>query len=162
GPRRVGAFTWWCLLDQRISMWAMLVGPLAFALMMVAGRVDLACAYLLWVMVSRTIRVAPSWVHGRRLSVLYAPLAALLDTAGALVKIWIGYFPANQFWFNRGFRRLDSTAGKKRLLERRAAAGALMASALTGLIGFVAWLTGTLQPGRELALILDEIGPGSI
>jgi glycosyltransferase Alg8 len=161
GPRRTGLFIWWCLLDQRISMWTLLVGPLAFTLMMLAGRVDLACVYMLWVMVSRTVRVLPSWLHGRRVSFLYAPLAALLDTAGALVKIWIVYFPAKQFWFNRGKRQLDSTKGQGRLLERRAAAATLMASAFLALIGFVAWLTGTLQPGREVSLIVEELRASS-
>jgi glycosyltransferase Alg8 len=160
GPRRVGPFTWWCLLDQRVSMWTILVGPLAFLLMMLSGRVDLACVYLLWVVVSRSVRVVPSWLHGRRVSLLYAPLSALLDTAGALVKIWIVYFPAKQFWFNRGHRQLDSTKGRSRLLERRAAAGTLLGSALLALVGFVSWLTGSLQPGREAALLLDELRAG--
>jgi hypothetical protein len=31
GPRQVGLFAWWCLIDQRISMWTPLLLPLSAA-----------------------------------------------------------------------------------------------------------------------------------
>src|SRR3546814_7979354 len=27
GPRRMGLFTWWCIVDQRLSLWTTLIGP---------------------------------------------------------------------------------------------------------------------------------------
>jgi mannuronan synthase len=157
GPRRLGVFTWWCLVDQRISMWTVLVGPLAVVMMAFAGRWDLACAYMLWVMVSRNLRVAPGWLHARRISIAYAPLSAILDWCSAVVKIWVVFFPAKQFWFNRGHRELDSTSHKHKILERKVAAGSLMTAAILCLVAFVAWLTGTFQVDRDLALMLEEI-----
>jgi glycosyltransferase Alg8 len=157
GPSKLGLFTWWCLVDQRISMWTVLVGPLAVVMMGISGRWDVACAYMLWVIFSRNLRVSPAWLHARRLSIVYAPLSAFLDWAGALIKIWVVFFPAKQFWFNRGHRELDSTAQKQKILERRFAAGGLMASAVLCLVAFVAWLTGTVQVDRDLAIMLDEL-----
>jgi len=157
GPSKLGLFTWWALVDQRISMWTVLVGPLAVIMMALAGRWDLACAYMLWVMFSRNLRVAPGWLHARRISLVYAPLSALLDWFGALIKIWVVFFPAKQFWFNRGHRELDSTSQKHKVLERKLAAGGLMSAAILSLTAFVAWLTGTFQVDRDLALMLEGI-----
>jgi mannuronan synthase len=153
GPRRVGLFAWWCIVDQRISMWTVLVGPLALVMMTIAGRWDLACAYLLWVIISRTVRVAPAWLHDRRFAIVYAPLSAVFDWAAAIVKIWIVYFPAKQFWFNRGHRALDTTSRSRGIRERKLVAGGLLGSGLLCMVAFVAWLTGTVQVGRDLWLI---------
>jgi mannuronan synthase len=160
GPRRVGLFAWWCIIDQRISMWTVLVGPLALGMMTLAGRWDLACAYFLWVLISRTIRVAPAWLHDRRFAVIYAPLSAMFDWAAAIVKIWIVYFPAKQFWFNRGHRELDSTSRNSGARERRLIAGGLLASGVLVMVTFVAWLTGTIQVGRDLHLLRAELPDG--
>jgi glycosyltransferase Alg8 len=157
GPKKLGFFTWWALIDQRISMWTVLVGPIAVLMMALAARWDLACAYILWVMVSRNLRVAPGWLHARRISLVYAPLSALLDWFGALIKIWVVFFPAKQFWFNRGHRELDSTSAKHKVLERKIAAGSLMTAAILSLFAFVAWLTGTFQVDRDLAIMADSI-----
>ena len=56
GPARVGWFVWWCLLDQRISMWTPLVGPIAAILLAVAVTPAFLYAYLLWVMATRLIQ----------------------------------------------------------------------------------------------------------
>jgi mannuronan synthase len=160
GPSRVGPFAWWCIIDQRISMWTVLVGPLALAMMTLAGRWDLACVYLLWVMISRTVRVAPAWLHARRFAIIYAPLSAIFDWAAALVKIWIVYFPAKQFWFNRGMRQLDSTSANRGLRERQILAGGLLGSAVLVLVAFVAWLTSTVQVSRDFGLLRADLPHG--
>ena len=46
GPWRVGWFVWWCLVDQRISMWTPLVGPIAAILLGVAVAPAFLYAYL--------------------------------------------------------------------------------------------------------------------
>src|SRR5262249_33275444 len=98
GPQRVGWFCWWCLVDQRLSMWTILVGPLGLIMLALSSRWDLAAAYLLWVIVSRTVRAMPSWIHGRRVSPVYTPLAAVIDWCAAVLKIYVLFFPAKQFW----------------------------------------------------------------
>ena len=56
GPGRVGWFVWWCLVDQRISMWTPLVGPIAAILLAIAVTPAFLYAYLLWVMATRLIQ----------------------------------------------------------------------------------------------------------
>jgi len=53
GPRRVGFFIWWCIVDQRIAMWTSLAAPLA---MISAGFIvskSYWTSYVLWVMLTR-------------------------------------------------------------------------------------------------------------
>jgi glycosyltransferase Alg8 len=158
GPRKLGLFCWWCLIDQRVSIWTTLIGPTAAAYMLfVRDRADLVAAYFLWVICSRTVRSLPSWMHGRRVSFLYAPLAVLFDWTGALVKIWVMFFPAKQFWLNRGARELDSTRGRSRARDRRIVSGVLMASAMTGYVFAVAALVGTVPIVRDTALIATQL-----
>jgi glycosyltransferase Alg8 len=151
GPSRLGLFCWWCLVDQRISIWTTLIGPTAVAYMLTRDRADLVAAYLLWVLCSRLVRSIPAWLHGRRVSFFYAPVTVLSDWAGALVKLWVLAFPARQFWHNRGARELDSTRGNARLRDRRALAGTMLACRLCLYVLLVGQLIGSLSLRSDLA-----------
>lgn len=163
GPFRLGLFCWWSLIDQRLSIFTTLIGPTAVAYMIFARhRVDLVAAYLLWVLCSRLVRSIPSWVHGRRISFLYAPLAVVFDWAGALVKIWVIFFPARQYWLNRGARELDSTRGRARVRDRRIVSSALLGLTLTVYVLAVGQLVGSLPLIRDSRLLaLEEYGKGA-
>lgn len=137
GPRKLGWFCCACLIDQRLIMWTTLVGPTAALYTASAGRWDLVASYLLWVIVSRSFRCLPIWLHGRRISVCYAPLAVLSDWASAVVKIWVTFFPARQYWLNRGSRELDSTRSRARHRERLVVAWSFL---LASAIGYVVWV----------------------
>ena len=56
GPRRLGAFTWWCLIDQRISMWTPLIGPIVALIFALGKSAIFLYTYLLWVGVTRLIQ----------------------------------------------------------------------------------------------------------
>ncbi len=111
GPGKLGWFCWYSLLDQRLAIWTVLVGPLLAVLALLGGRWEIGAGYLLWVLFSRMAHAAISWRHGRRFSAYYLPLQILADWAIALVKVWVLFHPAKQNWFNRGARSLDSTRG---------------------------------------------------
>ena len=154
GPTKLGFFCWWCLIDQRVSIWTVLIGPTA-ALYMAFGRdrADLVAAYFLWVLCSRSVRALPSWKHGRRISFFYAPLAVLFDWAGALVKIWVMFFPARQFWLNRGARELDSTKGRLRMRDRQLVSATILAMVMTGYAIAVGQLVGSVPLLRDASLV---------
>jgi hypothetical protein len=118
------------------------------------GRFDLVSAYLLWVLSSRLVRSSAAWIHGRRLSFYYAPVAVLFDWGGALVKIWVMTFPAKQFWHNRGGRELDSTDGRSRVRNQRLLAGGMLATVLTGYVLAVGELIGATTILRDLSFAL--------
>ncbi|HVZ32663.1 MAG TPA: glycosyltransferase [Polyangiaceae bacterium] len=159
GPRRIGWFTWWSILDQRLSMWTTLIGPSVMIWMLSARRTDLAAGYLLWVFMTRGVRSIPSLLHGRRLSLVYGPLSAVTDWMAALVKIWITFFPVRQFWFNRGARVLDASKGDPRTRARTIVAGLMLAATLALYVVLTGWFTDRIELMRELRLVRMESSP---
>ena len=94
------------LLDQRLAIWTVLVGPMFATLALLAGQYELCAGFFLWVMFSRLAHASISWRHGRRFSAFYLPLQILSDWTIALTKIWVLFHPAKQNWLNRGARTL--------------------------------------------------------
>jgi len=109
GPSKLGWFCWYSLLDQRLAIWTVLVGPMFALMALCSGHLQIVAGYLLWVMCSRVAHSSISWWHGRRLSAYYLPLQIVSDWVISLTKIWILFHPAKQAWLNRGARTLDTT-----------------------------------------------------
>jgi glycosyltransferase Alg8 len=109
GPSKLGWFCWYNLLDQRLAVWTVLVGPIIALMALASGHLHITAGYLLWVMFSRVAHSSISWWHGRRFSAYYLPLQIVSDWVIALTKIWILFHPAKQAWLNRGARSLDTT-----------------------------------------------------
>src|SRR3546814_12663699 len=55
GPRRMGLFTWWCIVDQRLSIWTTLIGPTVAIVLTLLVRPSFGLVYLLWIMLTRLI-----------------------------------------------------------------------------------------------------------
>lgn len=108
GPRQLGLFLWWCLIDQRIVIFTLALGPIVALLGVAAGRPEIAAGYLLWVILSRTAKSIPAMWHGRRLSAFYTPLLIVTEWVSTAVKMWLLFHPTKQNWFNRGAKSLDS------------------------------------------------------
>jgi glycosyltransferase Alg8 len=109
GPRRLRLFPWLCTIDQQVSMWTTLIGPVACVCAALVGKLEFIAAYTLWVLITRTLRVSAAWRHSRRVSFCYIPLQLLSEWLGAAVKTWIYFHPVKQNWQNRGNRTLDSS-----------------------------------------------------
>ncbi len=98
GPRQIGLFAWWCLIDQRVSMWTPLLLPLsAAALSMVVGPVMLY-AYLSWVMSTRLIQSIALLTVRSTIGGLYPLLIFYGQVYGSIVKTWILFHPYQQGW----------------------------------------------------------------
>jgi glycosyltransferase Alg8 len=111
GPKKLGWFPWYCLIDQRLTMLTILFGPTVALFTLATGRWEMAAAYLLWVLSSRIAHASISWRHGRRFSAYYIPLQIISDWVTALTKLWVIFHPAKQNWLNRGKRTLNTTQG---------------------------------------------------
>lgn len=156
GPARLGWFCWYSLLDQRLAIWTVLVGPLFAFLALCGGHLDIAAGYLLWVMISRTAHAALSWRHGRRFSVFYIPLQALSDWAISLNKIWILFHPAKQAWMNRGARKLDTTRAGAFYRVRTAVAHYLFYFTCATTVVLIGTYTGFVPIVQEAPLFLER------
>ncbi|HET6519742.1 MAG TPA: glycosyltransferase [Geminicoccaceae bacterium] len=145
GPRRVGGpFVWWCLVDQRLSMWTPLVGPtLALMVGLGAGATPFLYAYALWVGSTRLVQALTLLTTGRRVSGLWPPLIYYGQVYGALVKTYILFRLDRQGW-TRQNTRADRRLPAWRMRRHRLGSAYLQGLALGALAVALAFATDLL------------------
>ncbi|WP_227370175.1 glycosyltransferase [Halomonas sp. M20] len=102
GPRRMGFFTWWSLVDQRLSMWTTLIGPTVAILVTIFVRPSFIFAYIIWVIFTRTIIASVLALQRKRFSMLWVPLLYYNQVGGALLKTYISFRFNRQSWSRQG------------------------------------------------------------
>ena len=150
GPARVGWFVWWCLLDQRISMWTPLVGPVAAILLGLAVSPAFLYAYLLWVMATRLLQSLLLLTVRPTISGLYPLLLYFSQVYGALIKTWVLFRLDRQGWTRQNIAwRPNLSPSQARW--REAGSLALHLMAMVALVSAVALSTGLIAlPGSAL------------
>jgi mannuronan synthase len=99
GPGRVGGpFIWWCIVDQRISMWTTLVGPSVALLGTITTAPLFLPFYLCWVAFTRLLQVWLLVLHGFRMRFVHLPLLVFDQWVGAVVKIQALFHLDRQQW----------------------------------------------------------------
>jgi mannuronan synthase len=156
GPKKLGFFPWYCLVDQRLTMVTVLFGPFTALLALIAGHHKIAAAYLLWVLFSRLGNAAIAWRQSRRFSAYYLPLTFLSDWATALTKFWVVFHPAKQNWLNRGARTLNTTRGSAYYHSRTIFAHYLYGFCCALLVIVIGLIMGFLPFFREARLFLNS------
>lgn len=150
GPARTGGFLWWCLIDQRLSMWTPLVGPTAALLVGFTGAPAFLYAYGLWVLATRLGQTLLLLTVRDTVSGLWPFLLYYNQVYGALVKTWVLFRPDRQRWTRQNIRL--GPAGRGRAWVASLVSGYLHVLALAALVTGVGFATGalTLSPGRLL------------
>ncbi len=98
-PSRIGAFTWWSILDQRLSIWTTLAGPLCVVAVAVTFDPMVIPAYLAWVMLTRYIFcTAICLFRGRSFPITYTGLLYFSQLFGAAVKSYVLFRLDRQKW----------------------------------------------------------------
>jgi glycosyltransferase Alg8 len=151
GPRRIGLFTWWAILDQRMSMWTSLVG---FAVAMIATFFINGYAFLLyalWILTSRYLLTLSLLTARPRVSVFYPFLLYFNQIFGSLMKVHITFRLDRQKW-----TRQKTTSGA-RAVKRPLIASSFMSAymhtlSLAAFIALLAWSVDVLPTPRTLLL----------
>lgn len=114
GPWRTGLFLWWCLLDQRLSIWTSLTGP-TFALLWFLQSPWALPVYVFWVMATRLVQaLVIGLAHPGALTPRTPLLLYHTQVVGALVKAHVGFRLNRQKWTRQQLadsprRRHDAT-----------------------------------------------------
>ncbi|UWQ22101.1 glycosyltransferase family 2 protein [Jannaschia sp. W003] len=133
GVRRMGPFTWWSILDQRVSMFTTLVGPISVAIAALAGKPEAIPLYVAWVLFTRYVFCAYiALFRGTWFPVTHPPILYFGQVAGALVKTFVFFRLDRQKWTRQGSGAAAALTGMQRL--RRFESTAMHALAL-------GWLT---------------------
>jgi len=102
GPKRTGFFIWWCLIDQRLSVWTMLTGHLIILTLSLTRTEAFIPAALLWIAFSRLSASVILFHSARRLDLSFPFLLYFNQLVGALIRIYILFRLPLQKWKNRG------------------------------------------------------------
>ncbi len=149
GPKRCGLFTWWALVDQRLSMWTSLVGPVLAIMFAIILSPMYLLYYLVWVAVTRLLFSLVFGASYRRFSFLWPFLLYYNQFYGSLLKIYMSFRLNKQGW-NR-----QKVAGKKQ--ENRwevYSSATLHFTAITAFVFLMALISGqfTMPDALDFAM----------
>ncbi len=101
GPRKVNPFIWWCLVDQRIAMWTMLVSP---TIAILASLIDPLYLWscLIWIISSRVLLCLFLFRYSRTVDLSWPFILYLNQIINAAVKVFMIFHLSKQKWSNRG------------------------------------------------------------
>jgi glycosyltransferase Alg8 len=145
GPAAMPFFIWWCILDQRIAMWTMLVSPmLALSATMVKGWAYLT-AYLLYIAITRMLLSLLMFAYARRVDLNFPWILYLNQAVNATVKVYILWRLSKQKWANRGNQKAGFESEGWQATAREAMASYLTVLSVLGLFLGVMAYTGLLD-----------------
>ena len=157
GPRPMGLFTWWSLVDQRISMWTTLVGPTVVTLVSLFVRPSFFFAYILWILFTRGIAtLILAWQRGRY-SLLWIPLIYYNQVWGAMLKTYVSFRFNRQKWTRQGISAGEP--GDPAAVRRQRRMGHVLHGFAYGILLFALMLTtGVVQPldRTTLSILRDQ------
>jgi glycosyltransferase Alg8 len=142
GPRTVGPFIWWCLIDQRIAIWTTLVSPvLAFYGSMIVPSYALSA--ILWILATRMILSIFLFRYARSFDATWPILLYVNQVVNAVVKVFMSFRLARQNWANRGNQTSGVSSGFAGVIKRTIA-NAQMFTAVSALLWGLALWTGVV------------------
>ena len=98
GPQRVGWFTWLVLLDQRVSPWTSLWGPLSAVALALFYDKRVLAIYVCWVLLTRTAQCAIFGLFRLTFHPLFPFLQFYNQIVGAALKVAVFFNPDKQSW----------------------------------------------------------------
>jgi len=110
GPRTTGFFIWWCLIDQRLAIWTMMVGP-ALALMALTREPVYFLNVLMWVIASRILLCLFLFRYAREPDLKWPFILYVNQLLNACVKIFMIFHLSKQRWANRGNQTAKNGTG---------------------------------------------------
>jgi len=115
-PSSIGLFTWWSVLDQRVSMWTTLVGPLTVILAALLHDAAVVPLYIAWVMTTRYIFCAViSLFRGTWFPITHPPVLYFSQVVGAAVKTFVFFRLDRQKWTRQGIGGKQALSAEQRL-----------------------------------------------
>lgn len=98
GPRPMGGFIWWCIVDQRLSSFTPLIGPVSVLLLSIFDTWFYLAFYCSWVILTRLTMMWIYVLEGMRLRSLHIPLILYNQWVGAIIKIYSMFSLDMQTW----------------------------------------------------------------
>ncbi len=114
GPKKIGWFIWLCILDQRVSMWTMLISPALAGTTVALVKINYFINYLIWIAFSRMGLSIFLYRWSDRVYFLYPWLLYINQITNAVLKVYSVFRLHKQKWSNRGYEaKSDHGASKE-------------------------------------------------
>jgi mannuronan synthase len=143
GPARTGLFLWWTLIDQRISIWTPLVGPIVAIVLAVTRTPWALLFYLVWVLFTRSLQTLLLLTARRRVEGTWPLLLWYDQVALALVKGRALFRLDRQRWTRQNIASRGHASGWRGVLVEFGAIYLQLLGILALVAAFVFW-TGAL------------------
>ncbi|MEZ5826096.1 MAG: glycosyltransferase [Geminicoccaceae bacterium] len=158
GPKDMGFFTWWSLIDQRLSMWTSLTGPIVAAMLTFAHSRPFFLGYISWIMMTRVFASFLLGLQRGRFSPLWPVLLYYNQIVGALVKTWVTFRVNQQKWTRQNIVAGEPDDPWKRLRQRAIGHG-MHVTQFAGYVYALALMTGVLSmpSGAALSLVSGRV-----
>jgi mannuronan synthase len=102
GPNKIGYFIWWCVMDQRIAMWTMLVSPIVAISATLLKDPSYIVAYVIWIAVSRMALSLFLFRYSSTVHIEWPFILYFNQLLNAAVKVYCLARLSKQRWTNRG------------------------------------------------------------
>ncbi len=111
GPANMPLFIWWCLIDQRLSMWTMLLSPVLALCASVTYGASYLIAYIIFIAISRMLLSLFLFSYSRKIQMSYPCILYLNQLINASVKVYSIFRLSKQKWSNRGNQTSEKAGG---------------------------------------------------
>ncbi len=144
GPKKVGFFIWWCLIDQRLSIWTTLISPIVATSLTLLVEPAFLSGYLVWIICSRLMLSLYLYHQSREIYWSWVVLLYVNQILNSVVKIYCLFRLSRQRWSNRG----NQSSGNDTNWRKEFIATYSMTVWVGALVMFVSFYTGILtHPG---------------
>lgn len=152
GPHRTGWFIWYCLLDQRISIWTSLIAPSLMLLYLLQGKWVGTAIILSWIAFSRPLMLMIMfWGRESHLKPIHLVILLLAQWSSSLIKVWTQMNLPKQKWSNRG-NQSRSVAGEAwKLRLKHNTSNLLLVMQSFSFVVLLLCLAKVLNPVQDLA-----------
>jgi glycosyltransferase Alg8 len=114
GPKPMGLYVWWCPIDQRLSMWTTMVGPIAVVGSAIFIHPLALPLYGFWIALTRLVQTGVLAAARGHATWRYPFLLYFLQLWGSIVKIYMLFRMHRQSWTRQ------KTKAVRVMLEARA------------------------------------------
>jgi len=143
GPRTMGLFTWWCIVDQRLSMWTTLIGPVGVVLAIFMITPFALLYYIAWIGFTRYVLTLSLLSARDSVPASYPFLLYYNQVVGSIVKTIILFRLDRQKWTRQKTTQVrDLSRTRARLMGYSSAYMHVLS--IVGLIVVVAFLLNIL------------------
>lgn len=143
-PHVTGYFTWWCLMDQRLSMWTSLTGPIFVTMLCFKYSVTFILVYAVWIGFTRWVMTLMLLGARKEISWTYPFLLYYNQVYGSLIKTYV-FFRLNKQSWTRQKTSLSSTQSSWDQRINAYASTGLNALAMLAFVSLVGLIAGVFE-----------------